>query len=123
MVAIKHKVPGATLVETLIAITILVVCFTMATMIVLNVTKSANRFERVTAYLLLQKVANDSKLEYYRSNETLSFKHITIQKEITPTSYSKNILQLELKAIDRKNRTLCVYHDLILVKDEQLVEF
>lgn len=119
MVKLKYTVRGSTLIETMIAITITVICFTMATVIILNVIRSANRIDRLGAYLVLERLAIESKMNQCYENGTVWYEQMQVEKSFYPSSLSPSALVLEMRATDLSNRILATYKEMILIHGEK----
>jgi prepilin-type N-terminal cleavage/methylation domain-containing protein len=109
MVKLKHKFQGSTLIEVLVAMIIIVICLGIATIIILNISKSGNTQLKLFAEQYAQKVLEQSKLNHEYLDDSYEREGIIIEKqvktykdldglfELTVTVFSSNMKQLVQK--------------------------
>lgn len=116
MAQLNHNLKAATLMESLIAMIIIVVCFGVATMIYTNVLDSDKQRLQLKAILILNKTAIESKAknEFLDSEEQEG--DWTINKTVEKYSGTENLYQLTLAVKDRNGKIIAVRNELILME-------
>lgn len=113
MALLTKKIPGATLIEALIAMVIVMLSFGIAITVYVNVISSGNQSQKLKCQFLLKKIAIETKQNHLFLDEKISSDEITVQKTVTPYSGNKNILQLNLKAYSPNEKLLSEYNELV----------
>lgn len=113
MALLKKKIKGATLIESLIAMAVIMLCFGIATTVYVNVISSGNQLQKLKSQLLLKKIAVETKQSRLFLDEKISFDEIVVQKKIILYSGLKNIVQLNLKAYSKTGKLLSEYNELV----------
>lgn len=94
------KLKAATLMESLVAMVIVLACCGIAAMIYVNVMDSGNEREKLKAHLMLNEAAIKTKNEKLFLDEEIQGEFITIRKRITPYKEQADLSLLVLTAID-----------------------
>lgn len=90
------KLKGTTIIEVLVAMSIILVCSSLATLIYLNILRSQNSSEKLRAFLQLKKAQEETINEARFINEDWQDGEFVIKKECRPYPQSKNIIQLRI---------------------------
>lgn len=108
---------GSTLVEVLVSFTVLLFCISMAAMIFVSVARSNGKFDDLDAWISLQNLAVESRVNYDLTEKNFDFHHFQIQRSAVPSSFTPSILILEFKVVDPDNRIRLRYKSLIMKDD------
>lgn len=111
MARLKDKVQGSTLIEVLVAMIIIVICLGIASIIILNISKSGNTGLKLLAEQYAEKVIENSKLNHEYQDENYETEGIIIEKrvelyknldgllELTVTVFNSDMKQLVQKKV------------------------
>jgi len=113
----KMHLKGSTLVEVLVSFTVLLFCISMAAMIFVSVARSNGKFDDLDAWISLQNLAVESRVNYDLTEKNFDFHHFQIQRSAVPSSFTPSILILEFKVVDPDNRIRLRYKSLIMKDD------
>lgn len=95
---IHTKLKGTTLVETLSALTLIVIAFGIGMMIYFQVTAASPVIEKSRIYPILQSMMEES----IYNNDFINSKHemegLLIEKEINPYPSFENVFQIQIQA-------------------------
>lgn len=94
------KLKAATLMESLVAMVVVLVCCGIAAMIYVNVMNSGNEREKLKAHLLLNETAIKTKSERLFLDEEIKGEFITIRKTVEPYKEQADLSLLVLTALD-----------------------
>ena len=108
------KMNGSTLVETLVAFTVLLICVSIAAMFIARVAQSKGKFDYLEGWITMQNLALKTNQTMDFTSKELSYNHFRIRRTVKPSSYTPSIFVLELKVIDQDNRIRLFYKSLIL---------
>jgi hypothetical protein len=111
MVTLKLK--GYILLESMIAMIIVMLCFGFSVMIYNNVVTGSRNKLKVRARICLENEAIKSKLENRMPDETVEYDEFHIEKKMVPYSTSSNLYQLNYKALTPDGIALAEYHEII----------
>lgn len=116
MAQLNHNLKAATLMESLIAMILIVVCFGVATMIYTNVLDSDKQRLHLKAILILNKKAIETKTkkEFLDSEEQAG--DWTIKKIIEHYPETENLYKLTLTALSKSGKTIAIRNELILTE-------
>lgn len=104
------------LLESLIAMVIIMSCFGVGISIYANVTAADNTRLRLRAELLLQQLAEETKRDRTYISTTTEHEPLRIVKIIAPWNNNALIQQLQLEAWDAEGNKLATLNELITVK-------
>ena len=107
------KLKAATLMESLVAMVVVLVCCGIASMIYVNVITSGNEREKLKAHLLLNEAAIKAKNENLFLDEEIRGETITIRKSIAPYKELPDISLLTLTAVDADGHVIETRKELI----------
>lgn len=106
------KLKAATLQETIVALTIIMICLSIGLMVFVNVMRSDKASERLKANMLLKQAFAESSLKQGFYDEVYSVGRFVIEKQIHPYDSQQPVNVLEIMVF--KNEKL-------LVKGKQLI--
>lgn len=115
MVKLEYKLKAATLIESLIAMIIIVVCLGIATVIYSNVLNSDRERVQLKAMLLLKQEAEQTKKEKSFLDSEKKEGDWTVKKEVTRYEQTENIYRLSFKIINSEGKIIAVRNELIQV--------
>jgi hypothetical protein len=106
MVRLKQKLPGATLIETLVAMTLLVTAISLSFLSVVSIKKSFNNDLRTYAYMIVNKYIEevDSTL---KDNEVLEYPSFFIRTAREHYKNNPNLITLTVRAVTQDSIILC----------------
>jgi|CXWL01.1.fsa_nt_gi hypothetical protein len=113
MAILNKKIKAATLIESLIAMVIVMLCFGISTTVYINVISSGNQIQKLKSELILKKVAMETKKEHLFLDEEITLDEITVRKKITPYNGLKNLSQINLQAYNSNEKLLSEYNELV----------
>jgi hypothetical protein len=107
------KLKGYILLESMIAMIIVMLCFGLSIMIYNNVvTSSRNKLETI-ARIALENEAIKSKSENHLLDETIQYDEFHIEKKIFPYQTFENLYELNYAAFSSDGFRLAEYHEII----------
>lgn len=116
MAQLKHTLKAATLMESLIAMVIIVICFGVGTMIYSNVMDSDKQRLQLKAILVLNGEALETKTNRkFLDSEEQSGDWI-VKKTIERYPEAENLYRLSLAAVYKNGKTIAVRNELILIE-------
>ena len=94
----KTKFPAATLQETIVALTIVMICFSIALMVFVNVMKTENTRDQLKAHLILKEISQNTILEKSYYNDGFEKGNFSIEKQISnhPSIQSLGLLEIRV---------------------------
>lgn len=113
MAILTKKIKAATMIESLIAMVVVMLCFGIATTVYVNVISSGNQLLKMKSEFLLRKVALESKRDHLFLDEKITVDEITVQKRVTPYNGSKKLVRLNLQAFGNNEKLLSEYNELV----------
>lgn len=113
MAKLNHKLKAGTLIESLIAMVIIVVCLGVFAMIYSNVLDSDQQRLHLKITLLFNKEAIEIKKEKAFLDSEMLINDWVIQKVIEPYPGTENLYQLTLIAINKKGKVIAERKELI----------
>lgn len=116
MALLTKKIKAATLIESLIAMVIVMLCFGIAITVYVNVISSGNQAQKLRSRLLLKKIAVETKQSRVFLDEKITLDEVVVQKKITPYNGMKNLVQMNLKAYSNTEKLLSEYNELVPVQ-------
>lgn len=116
MAQLNYKIKAATLMESLIAMVIIVVCLGVGTMIYTNVLNSDKQRLQLKAVGELNRLADKAKTEknYLDSQEQLN--GWNIKKTVNKYDQTENLYQLSIAAFDTTGRLIAIRNELITIE-------
>ena len=118
MALLNQKLKAATLVEALMALVIVMICFVIGSMIYVNVINSDNNRQEIKANLILNETALKTKEEKKFIDEKIEIgnENLIIQKTVILYKNIENLNLLTLIASDKKGRVIAQRKELIAIQ-------
>lgn len=114
MVKLKHKVQGSTLIEVLVAMIIIVICLGIASVIILNISKSGNAGLKLFAEQYAEKVIEESKLNLEYQDENYETEGIIIEKRVGLYKNLDGLVELTVTVFNVDMKQLVQKKELII---------
>lgn len=111
---IDTKFKAATLLESLVAMVIVLLSFGIALMIYVNITNSNNSQLKLNAYLSLNEVLAETVQDEAYTDEETEKGVLKIVKTVQPYGRSKNLVEIHLEARDVNGKVLSVLDKIVL---------
>jgi len=115
----KKKLPGFTIVESIIALVIILVSFGIGMLIYLNIISSEQISASSLAHIKLAGVLAETKKEQSYTDKKIDFENIIIIKKISPYSLGESTYQIHLSAFDHQNKLLAEINEIIYLPISQ----
>lgn len=115
MVKLNHKIKASGLLETLIAIVLIVVSFGVASMILINLLQSDNGRVKLHAAIELESMMSETLKTSDFIDETEERNHLKMIKTIEAYKGSASLYQLTITAKNEKDETLGQIKRLIII--------
>ncbi len=109
----KRKIKASSLLETIVAMVILVAVFTIAIMIFVNVTATGFNFQKIHANNLLKNLSRQTVKEMKLYDENLEVNNILVVKKVSKYQEQKGLFVLELSAFNKDSIKLAQRRELI----------
>ena len=116
MVKLNHTLKASTLLESLIAMIIIVVCFGVATMIYSNVLDSDKQRLQLKAILVLNEEAIELKKGKTFLDSEKQNGDWVIKKIVEKYPQTENLYTISLSVIDRNGRIIATRNELIPIE-------
>jgi len=117
MVKLNNKIKASTLIETLIAMVILIIVSGIATMTFINIAHSGSNTLRIEAMIQTQNALAETIKNNTFFDEDYSEGSIMIKKRITNYSSGKNLKILEMNAYSLEGRFMYERKEIIRIKE------
>jgi|SRR4051812_33591305 Tfp pilus assembly protein PilE len=116
MAGLNHQLKASTLVESLIAMVILIVCLGIGTMVFTNVLNSDRERKQLHATLLANEEAIKIKFQknYLDSEEKVG--DWTLKKTVEKYEATENLFLLSIAVLDNNSKIVFIRHELIIVE-------
>ncbi len=113
---LSHKIQASTLVETIVAMLIITITFSMAFLIILNISKNSNNSLRTKAYFATSNVMVQtvSEKEYY--DQDFTFGNITVKRIVSEYEKYDELFQINYSAYNSRNQKLFEQNELIIIE-------
>jgi Tfp pilus assembly protein PilV len=98
MVRLKRKLPGATLIETLVAMTLIVTAISLSFLSVVSIKKSFNNDLRTYAYMIVNKHIEEVDLSIVDS-EVLDYSSFSIRMSKEPYQNNPDLFVVTVSAV------------------------
>ena len=102
----KKKIKGSTLIEVLVAMVIVLVVYSIAMMIFLNIKRSANTGLKSIALLELDNVVIETKKKFSFIDEDYKTESFVIKKKISPYGKNNDLRVLSVEVVDLAGRLI-----------------
>lgn len=113
---LRKKLKGGTLVETLVAMVVIMLSFTIAVIIFSNVIRSSSFPRKVKAETLLKDLAARSKADNIFLDASFQYNGMQINKKVSPYAGSMGLSMLNLEAVDADGKRIAVFNELVLTE-------
>lgn len=100
----KLRYQGSTLLETLIALTILLLCLSIGTMVLTDVKKTYDSFNYIDGWLIIRKFSSTHSVFNETGITELDYNGNMIVIEVKNSEYSPSILIKDFKVLDQNGR-------------------
>ena len=117
MVKLTGKLKAGTLIESLIAMIIIIVCMSISAIIYTNVLDSDKQYLKLKAEQLLNQEALTIKSTKDFMDSEIKIGDWLIKRKIENYSQTKNLLKLSLTAINNHRNIIIERDELILVEE------
>lgn len=107
---------ASTLVETIIAMLIVTIAFSLALILMISISKNSNNSLKTKAYMLANDVLVQTKAEKSYIDQEYAFGNIVIKKTVTEYENNEELFQLNVSAYDLKNFKLVEQNELIIIE-------
>ncbi len=116
MALLTRKLKASSLIEVMVALIIVMVCFGIAMIIYLNVSQSDRQLQRLKGKLILNEIAIKTKNENSYIDDKIEFESINVNKTINPYNGIPGISLLLLEAYDLNGNKIVERKELVIVK-------
>jgi Tfp pilus assembly protein PilE len=100
------KLKGSTLLEGIVAITVLMVSFSICAVVFANLLKTGNNHSETSALLEMKKILNECTEKDRFIDESFDYTNFKIFKKVTKKENSENLLNIKLKAVDANGKEI-----------------
>jgi len=114
MVQLNGKLKASTLIESLVAMVIIITCLGVSSMIYSNVLNSDNQRTQLKAMLILSEEAIATKTEKSLLDSEKQIGDWTIKKTVESYPQSENVFKLSLTAINKSGKIIAIRNELII---------
>ena len=111
------KIKAATLIESVVALTIISIVFAASLITFTSVTQSGNLNQKILAHQFIQAMAAETKTDKKYFEEEISKSDIKFIKTISLIN-EKGLLKLSIKAVDKNGIQIEQYNE-FLISDEK----
>ena len=110
-------IPAFTLIEAIVAMVIIVVCFWLSSMIYINVVRADARAERLRAFTETKRIAVETKQrQTYYDEEIAIDSTLYIKKTIEMYQNAPELKILNVEAYNAKQRKMASYKQIVTAK-------
>ncbi len=109
----EMKLKGYVLLESMIAMIIVMLCFGFSVMIYNNIVTGSRSKLRILARIRMESEAMKSRSENHLLDETIQYDEFHLEKKIIPYNTSENLIQLHYTAITPDGFQLAQYNEII----------
>lgn len=112
-----RKVKASSLLETIVAMVILLTVFSISIVVIQNVLRTASIGNKTNTYFILENELLETIKTKKYINEEIEYDQFKVSREVFDSDLSDSLLVIELKAVDAKGTVLTSIKETIL-KDE-----
>ena len=109
------KLKGATLIESMVAMIVVLLCFGIASMIYVNVMNSDNRRAELHAHLLLNELAMKAKQHDIFLDEEMREGELFITKKVETYNDVPGLIRLTITARNERDKVIATHNELICI--------
>jgi hypothetical protein len=113
-IKVNRKFKGSTLLESLIAMTLITIVFLLSSQLFVNVIGSGFSLAKFNAELVLDDIAIESRQSKSHFDEAFERSDLKILKRVLKYKDSERLLYINLQAFDQENTKLAERRELIL---------
>ncbi len=110
-----HRCHAFTLIESVVAIIVVMICFWLSTMIYVNITRSDARMDRLKSFSEVRQQAVETHRQKCYFDEETTVDSLYIKKVIEPYQNDPNLKILSIEAQNSKKKKIAVYKQIIIV--------
>lgn len=112
-IKLNQKLKGAVLLESMLAMIVVMLCFGIAVMIYNNVVAGSREKIKVLARIQLATEAEKAKAGERLLDETIECNGFRIERRVLPYRDAADLCELELTAIMPDGKQIAEYHELL----------
>jgi len=112
----QPKLRSATLIETIVALVIIVAVTGLTVMVFVQVTTSGYSIRQTRAGGLIEKYVSETQQQRTFVDEEFQEEEFVIRKQILPHAYSKELVWVKISILDRENKPLKHQNMFLLLK-------
>lgn len=114
MALLNAKVKAATLMEAMVAMVIVMICFGIASMIYVNVLNADRNSILISAHLTMATLAEKTKESNTFLDEKIVGERLAIQKAVEPYQAIPGLFLVKYTAADKEGKIVAEYKELVL---------
>jgi len=114
MVKVKHRISAYTLIETIIAMVIIMLVFGIAMMIFINVVRTDRIVQRTEVFFKMNEILFETKNNGDYTDDSFGFDTYEIKRVVINYNAYQNIKQLTVSAYDNEGKLLGEKSELII---------
>lgn len=112
----QKKINGFTLVEAIVSMIIIMVCFSISTMVYLNVIKSDNISTKTKAFLEVNQIASSTFQNHEFFDQTFESDNLIITRHIEPYLNNEKLKLILITATNQKGKVLYTFKQITTEK-------
>jgi hypothetical protein len=116
MVILKTRLKASTLVETIVAMVIIMICSGIGLSLFSDLSRDVNDELRIEAEIRISSIAGETKLKKDFTDTTIESSNLRIQRSFQDYRDMKRIKVLLIDAYSLSGRKVCTYRELITIK-------
>lgn len=109
-----HKVKASTMVETIVAMVIIMICAGMGLTLISNLSRDVNDELRIEAEVRVNSLAVETKIKKDFTEAEIESSNLRLQRSIKDYSRKSRVKVLLIEAYSLSGRKVCEYKELIL---------
>jgi ABC-type lipoprotein release transport system permease subunit len=113
MVKLDQRLKASTLIESLISMVLIVVCFSVAVMIYISVVDNDKQRIKLKATLMLNEQVLQIKKEKNYLDDEKTINNWIIKKTVEHYAETSNVYRLSIVVIDKEGKTIAIRNELI----------
>jgi len=117
MAFLIKKYKSFTLIETIVALVITMICVGIAFTIILNFEKSGNNFKKIQAHLCLLQELNKVKKEKKFLDENINVGNMRIEKTFTQYENIEKLYEMKILVFDNDGKKLDALKQLVIIDE------
>lgn len=118
MALLRKKITASTLIESLIAMVVVMISFGVATTIYLNVMGAGKEQQKLKSRLIVEQLAFEAKKKHLFIDEKLSVGGFVVEKKVSHYKGKDNLVCLQFIVLDGNEKVMTRYNELIPVQNE-----